>query len=136
MDSLKDPKQKTKSNKVREFRREIKEKYGALYDLCAEILYRHDPVHLAACGAPRDEYAGEVSKILPQLTKAATVLEAQKIIYDVFVNSFNYGYFAKNFSKRVKFDDNLAGFDKDYKVIAEEIWEAWNQFDSLKSKKL
>ena len=132
MDSLKDPKQKIKSNRVRETRREIKERYGALYDLCAEILYRHDPVHLAACGVPRDEYASEVSKILPQLTKADSVVEAQKIIYEVFVNSFNYGYYAKDKSKRVKLSDNLAGFDKAYKAIAEEIWEAWNQFDSLK----
>ena len=131
MDSLNDPKQKTKSNKVREFRREIKEKYGALYDLCAEILYRHDPVHLASCGAPRDEYAGEVSKILPQLAKAASVLEAQKIIYDAFVDSFNYGYVAKDFSKRVKLSDNLVGFEKDYKAIADEIWEAWNKFDAM-----
>ena len=132
MDFLKDPKQKTKSNKVREFRREIKEKYGALYDLSVEILYRHDPVRLASCGVPKNEYAGEVSKILPQLKKVNSVVEVQRIIYDVFVDSFNYGYSAKDFSKRVKISDNLAGFEKDYKEIAEEIWEAWNQFDSMK----
>lgn len=132
MDSLKDPKQKTKSNKVREFRREIKEKYGVLYDLCVEVLYRHDPVRLASCGAPKDEYAGEVSKILPQLKKVNSAVEVQRIIYNVFVDSFNHGYSAKDFSKRVKLSDNLAGFERDYQAIAVEIWEAWNQFDSLK----
>ncbi len=132
MDSLNDPKQKTKSNKVREFRREIKEKYGALYDLCVEILYLHDPVRLAACGVSKDEYAGEVSKILPQLKKVNSVVEVQRIIYDVFVNSFNYGYSGKDFSNKVKLNDNLVGVEDDYCAIAEEIWEAWNQFDSLK----
>jgi hypothetical protein len=131
MDSLKDPKQKIKSNKVREFRREIKEKYGELYDLCTEILYHHDPANLAACGVPRNEYAGEVCKILPQLKNVGSAAEAQKIIYDAFDSSFNFGYSSKDFSKRVRLSDNAVGTEEKYKAVAEEVWEAWQRFDML-----
>ena len=57
--SVENLKTKQSQNSAREARRKIKEQYGSLYNQVAEILYRHDPIYLAACDAPTDEYGGE-----------------------------------------------------------------------------
>lgn len=134
MNSVENLKTKQSKNSVREARRKIKEQYGSLYDQVTEILYRHDPAHLAMCGVPTDEYAGEANKILPQLKNAKSALEARKIIYDVFDHSFNYGCSGTDLSKIVKICDDEAGVETDYQLIAEEVWAAWKTFNSVKDK--
>jgi len=135
MNSVENLKTKQSQNSVREARRKIKEQYGSLYNQVAEILYRHDPIYLAVCGAPTDEYAGEASKILPQLKNAKSVLEARKIIYDVFDYSFNHGSSGTDLSKIVRIDDSEAGLETDYQLIAEEVWTFWETFNSVKNQK-
>lgn len=134
MNSVENLKTKQSQNSVREARRKIKEQYGSLYNQVAEILYRHDPIYLAACGAPTNEYAGEASKILPQLKNAKSVLEARKIIYDVFDQSFNHGYSGKDLSKLIRFDDGEAGIETDYQLIAEEVWAVWEAFKTRREE--
>jgi hypothetical protein len=136
MSSVESLKTEQTQNSVREARRKIKGQYGSLYNQVAEILYRHDPAHLAACGVPPDEYEGEASKILPQLKNARSVLEARKIIYDVFDHSFNYGCSGKDLSKIVRISDDEAGVETDYQIIAEEVWAAWETFNSVKNKEM
>ena len=120
-------------NKVRELRDKSKKKYSFLFNQVAEILYRHDPIYLAECGAPSDEYEGETSQILPQLKSASSVLDTRKIIYDVFNQSFNYGYSRENLTKLVKLG-NDAGNETDYQQIAEEVWVVWKKFKSESQK--
>ena len=132
MNSVNDTPKKPKPNPVRELRKKIKAQYGDLYDQMTEILYRHDPAHLAWAGVPKDEYAGEVCKILPQLKTVTSAVEAQKIIFEVFDYSFNFGYSMQDLSKAVRIDNNAAGSEASYKAIAEEIWEAWERSDLLK----
>ncbi len=119
------------SERVREARQNLKAQYVLLYNQVTEILYRHDPIQLAQCGAPADEYAGEASKILPQLKNIKSALEARKIIYEVFDYSFNYGSSGKDSSTIVRLDHNEAGVESDYQLIAEEIWTAWEIFNAM-----
>lgn len=116
-------------NAFRERRRKMKKHYGSLFRQVAEILNRHDTVYLIRHGAPPDEYEGETSRILPQLKNAKSVSEARNIIYDVFDQSFNYGYAASDLSKKIKVCDGEAGNETDYQLIAEEIWMVWETFN-------
>lgn len=118
----------------REQRRKAKKRYGSLYYQVAEVLNRHDPAHLTRHGAPPDEYEGEASRILSQLKNVKSVLEARKIIYDVFDQSFNYGYSASDLSKKIKVCGSKAGVETDYQSIAEEVGTLWKTFDSKESK--
>jgi hypothetical protein len=120
--------------KTRELRRKIKEQYGFLYEQVAEILCRYDPAYLTRHGAPPDEYEGETSRILPQLKNAKSVSEVRKIIYDVFDQSFNYGYSGSDLTKRKKIGDGFAGTEADYHLIAEEVWAIWKTLKSEENK--
>jgi 3',5'-cyclic AMP phosphodiesterase CpdA len=128
MNSVENLKTKQSHNSVRETRQKVKEQYDSLYNQVAEILYRNDPAYLAICGVPTDEYAGEAGRILPQLKNAKSVLEARKIIYNVFDRSFNYGWSGTDLSKIVRVADDQAGVETDYQLIAEEVWTVWEMF--------
>lgn len=52
---------------IREERLKLKAEYGELFDAIAALLFRHDPISIAAAGAPKDEYEPEVGTILPRL---------------------------------------------------------------------
>ena len=131
---MKNIKTELSKNNVREFRRKIKEQYGSFYNQVTEIFNRHDPIALIKCGAPSDEYGYEISRILAQLKNAESVLEARKIIYDVFDQSFNYGYSASDLSKSTKLSEDFAGTETDYQLIAEEVWAVWEKFKSRKDE--
>ena len=85
-------------------------------------------------GAPSDEYGYEISKILSKLKNAKSVLEARKVIYEEFNQSFNYGYSASDLSKRIKIGGDLAGSETDYQSIAEEVWAVWETFKLRKTE--
>ncbi len=131
---MKNIKTELSKNYVRGFRRKIKEQYGSFYNQVTEIFNRHDPIALIKGGAPLDEYGYEISRILSELKSAESVLEARKIIYEVFDQSFNYGYSASNLSKRIKIDEDFAGTETDYQLIAEEVWAVWETFKLRKTE--
>jgi hypothetical protein len=74
-----------------------------------ELLYRHDPVGLAATGAPKDEYKPEVQAILPRLCAARNVADVQRIVYDEFLRLFA--------------SEQTCGPAAGFTAIAQEIWE-------------
>lgn len=121
-------------NTFREHRRKMKKQYGSLFNQIAEILNQHDPAYLTRHGAPPDEYEGETSRILPRLKNAKSVSEVRRIIYDVFDQSFNYGYAASDLSKKIKICDDEAGNETDYQLIAEEVWTVWQAFNLRAAK--
>lgn len=61
----------------------------ANYLTMLEILYNEDPIRLACCGAPSDEYSPEAEPILLDLDKCASVSVFHKLVYDVFVRMFD-----------------------------------------------
>ena len=134
IDGVKNINAEMSKNEVREFRRKIKEEYGSFYNQITEIFNRYDPIDLIKIGAPSDEYGYEISRILSKLKNAKSVLEARTIIYEVFDQSFNYGYSASNLSKLVKIGDDFAGTETDYHLIAEEVWAAWETFKRRKAE--
>jgi hypothetical protein len=75
----------------------------------SELLYRHDPIGLAALGAPKDEYESEVSTIIPHLKDATGPDDVRRTVHQEFLRWFG--------------DEQTAGPESAYKGIADEIWE-------------
>lgn len=53
-----------------------------------EILFRHDPMGLAAFGAPADEYESEAETIAPRLAGVACVDDVRRVVHEEFVSWF------------------------------------------------
>ena len=53
-----------------------------------QILFRHDPMGLAAMGAPADEYQPEAETITPRLAEAATDDDVRRILAEEFASWF------------------------------------------------
>ena len=66
-------------------RRTSRMRYLKLHRGLAELRYRHDPVGLAAAGAPRDEYYPEVGTIIPRLKDALGPADVRHIVHQEFV---------------------------------------------------
>ncbi len=77
-------------------------------DLTA-LLYRHDPISLAAAGAPADEYEPEVSTIIPRLKDAKSPDDVQRVLHEEFLHWFN--------------GEETAGPESAYRAMAIEIWD-------------
>jgi hypothetical protein len=84
-------------------------RYLSLHRGLSELLYRHDPVGLAALGSPKDEYESEVSTIIPKLKGAAGPDDVRRIVHKEFLHWFG--------------DEQTAGPESAYSAIACEIWE-------------
>lgn len=95
-------------------RERARERYGALFDEVAAVLYRHDPVRLAACGSPQDEYEPEASTILPKLEHASSREEALWVVREEFARWFS---------------PEVAGPKGHYEGAASEIWSLWRDRD-------
>jgi len=89
---------------------ESRKEFGELFDEVSRILYRHDPMSLARCGAPADEYDIEASTILSRLNDCNTAHDSRKVIHEEFAHWFGA---------------NLAGAEETYDDAAHEIWDAW-----------
>lgn len=89
----------------------MKRRYGSLFEEVAAVLYRHDPVGLAATGAPEDEYEPEASTILPRLEHASSEREALWVVRDEFARWFS---------------PEVAGPTERYEGAASEIWRLWS----------
>jgi len=59
-------------------------RYMSLPRGVSQLLYRHDPVGLAALGAPKDEYESEVSTLIPKLKGATGPDDVRRIVHQEF----------------------------------------------------
>ena len=82
--------------------------YQNLHRGLMALLYRHDPLGLAAAGAPKDEYEPEVSTIIPRLKDANSAEDVRRIVHEEFLHWFD--------------GEETAGPESAYNGIAQEIW--------------
>ena len=66
-------------NDTRARRAALRQRYGKLYDLVEEILFRHDPIGINF-GDNSDEYDPEVDTILPRLDRCESVDQVRDVI--------------------------------------------------------
>jgi hypothetical protein len=90
-------------------KRTLRLRYLNLHRGLSELLYRHDPIGLAAIGAPKDEYGSEVSTIIPKLKDATGPDDVCHKVHGEFLRWFG--------------DEQTAGPESAYKAIACEIWD-------------
>lgn len=84
-------------------------RYLNLHRGLCELLYRQDPLGLAAAGAPKDEYEPEISTIIPHLKDANSPDDVRRIVHQEFLHWFG--------------GEETAGPESAYNDIANEIWE-------------
>ena len=83
--------------------------YQNLHRGLTALLYRHDPIGLAAAGAPKNKYDPEVSTIIPRLKDAKNAEDVRRIVHEEFLHWFD--------------GEETAGPDSAYTAIAQDIWE-------------
>ena len=93
------------------FRLASRADYENLYRGLTALLYRHDPMSLAAAGCPQDEYEPEVGTIIPRLKDATTVEDLRRIVHEEFLRWFD--------------DEITAGPESAYTGIAQDIWDSF-----------
>jgi len=94
-------------------RRQLRQQFGDLFDLIAQLLFRFDPIGINN-GFNTDEYELETSYILPQLNRCHSADDVQHMVYDVVLASFA--------------GVENAGQESQYIQIAEEIWRLWQSY--------
>jgi hypothetical protein len=94
---------------ILEERRQLKAKYGELFDSTAALLFRHDPVGINFEVNP-DEYQSEAGSILPRLHGCQSADDVCRVVHEEFVRWF---------------DAVTAGAPERYTQIASEIWQLW-----------
>jgi hypothetical protein len=82
--------------------------YQNLHRGLTALLYRHDPMGLAAAGCPKDEYEPEVSTIIPRLKDAKSPEDVRRIVHEEFLHWFD--------------GEVMAGPEPAYSGIAQDIW--------------
>jgi hypothetical protein len=87
--------------------------YKNLHSGLTALLYRHDPISLAAAGAPKDEYEPEVSTIIPRLKNANSAEDVRRIVHEEFLHWFD--------------GEKTAGPESAYTAIAQDIWDLMAQ---------
>ena len=85
--------------------------YQNLHRALTALLYRHDPIGLAAAGCPKDEYEPEVSTIIPRLKEAKSAEDVRRLVYREFLRWFD--------------GEETAGPEAAYSSIAQDIWETF-----------
>jgi len=90
-------------------KRTLRLRYLNLHRGLTELLYRHDPVGLAATGAPKDEYEPEVGTIIPRLKGAKSPDDVRRIVHQEFLRWFEA--------------EETTGPESAYNDIAQEIWD-------------
>lgn len=84
----------------------------------AALLYRHDPIGINVDGgAPRDEYEPEARTILPRLRSCHSADDVLQTVHAEFVHWFG---------------SDIAGPPENYKEIASEVWQRWQQHSADK----
>ena len=87
----------------------LREKYGAVFDIVAAILFEADPIDINY-KTNTDEYEPEVGTILPRLEHVTSAAEVQQVVYEEFCRWF---------------DAEQVGPRENYGSVAEKIWQAW-----------
>ena len=87
----------------------LREKYGAIFDIVAAILFEADPIDINY-KTNTDEYESEVGTILPRLEFVSSVAEVQQVVHEEFCRWFHA---------------EQAGPRENYGLVAERIWQAW-----------
>lgn len=96
---------------IEEQRRQMKERYGRLFETVSEILFRHDPENINF-EFNTDEYEPEAETILPRLKDCSSVEDVSRVVFEEFVYWFG--------SDERKTEASFA-------AIAQEIWEVWHK---------
>ena len=92
----------------------IRLEFGGLYEDTLRILARNDPLGLISGGSPEtDEYDPEVRTILLRLREADSKAALRRIVHQEFQHWFN---------------PKIAGSERNYSKIADEIWSASTSF--------
>ena len=91
-------------------RERLKREYGTLFDMIAEILFRHDPIGINF-EENTDEYEPEVGTILPRLQHCESVEDVAKVVRQEFLHWFDF---------------ESVGAEEKYREVAEDIWRVWN----------
>jgi hypothetical protein len=91
--------------------RVLRRQYLSLHRGLTDILYRYDPLGLAATGTPRDEYEPEVSTIISRLKNANGPDDVRRIVHQEFLKWFGA--------------EETAGPESAYDTIAQEIWHSF-----------
>jgi hypothetical protein len=87
----------------------FKRRYRDLHASLTALLYRRDPVGLAALGAPKDEYEPEVGTIIPRLQDAKSPDDVRRILHEEFLRWFDA--------------EETTGPEAAYDEVAHEIWD-------------
>lgn len=91
--NLSDPERKELSTLSLLEKEEDRQHFGPdTFDWMVELLYRHDPIRLAACECPKDEYDNEARTILKALEEfngTPNLGQILQIVYDTFAEAFN-----------------------------------------------
>ena len=98
---------------ILEERRQLKAKYGGLFDAAAAPLFRYDPVGINY-DTNAGEYEPEVSTILPGLRDCQLEADVCPIVHEEFEDWFGAD----------------AGTQKKYEPIAGELWPLWQKFNA------
>lgn len=95
-----------------------------LFKKIRRIINKYDPIKLISIGCPKDEYDPEIKLILNDLSKCKSIKEINNLVYNIFVEMFEYGGKVKNFKdkKFKKIDPGYVGKKKSYNPIAKEIY--------------
>jgi hypothetical protein len=99
---------------ILEERRQLREKYGELFDSTAALLFRHDPIGISFEN-DADEYESEAGTILPRLRGCRSADDVRRVVHEEFNRWFEYG---------------TAGPEERYSEIASEIWRLWLKFQA------
>lgn len=85
-----------------------------------EIMCKFDPMDLISEGAPKDEYSLEAGIVSDNLPGCKSLDETRRMIYDVFVRSFEFGGRIGEKSRYIH--PGGAGKEEDYQKMSEEIY--------------
>jgi hypothetical protein len=100
---------KDKSNetdKIKQERKEAKQKYGKAYQRLSEILFAEDPAGINF-ETNTDEYEPEAGSILPRLHNCKSLDDVNRVVHEEFIKWF----------------DGTAAFSEKYQNVAKRIWE-------------
>ena len=89
----------------------LKAKYGELFDLVVEVLFKHDPIGINY-EDNTDEYEPEARTILPRLRTCHNSDDVVTVAYEEFQKWF---------------DPVDVGEKERYRSLGEEIWVLWNK---------
>jgi hypothetical protein len=95
-------------------RRQLRAKYGELFDSVAALLFSHDPIGINFDENP-DEYDPEAGTILPRLHGCKSRDDVLSMVHEEFVHWFGV---------------DTAGPQERYARIASEIWDIWQRYRS------